>query len=89
MGFDGSDKLGTLAAYSVLMNWFAQICIDRRRRVSLALAFVAMGLMLEFLQTLSGYRSAEWADGAANAAGRGGAGLDHCAATCSELVAGH
>ncbi len=63
------DKLGHAVAYAALMFWFAQIHSALRRRVLGAAAFVAMGVVIEFLQRASGYRSFEVADMLADAIG--------------------
>jgi VanZ family protein len=63
---ESSDKLGHLAAYGVLMFWFAQLYA---RRMPWAAAFVAMGVVLEFLQGWLGYRSFEVLDMLANSGG--------------------
>lgn len=63
---EGGDKLGHLAAYGVLMFWFAQLYA---RRMPWAAAFVAMGVVLEFLQGWLGYRSFEVPDMLANSGG--------------------
>lgn len=60
------DKLGHLAAYGLLMFWFAQLYAAR---LFYAAGFVAMGVALEFLQAQTGYRSYELLDMAANALG--------------------
>lgn len=63
------DKLGHLLAYGALMSWFAQI--DRRwqARLCWALAFIAMGIALEFVQGMTTYRSFDAFDMLANAIG--------------------
>jgi len=63
-----SDKLGHVLAYASLMGWWLQI--DRRPQ-RLALLFVLMGLALEILQSLSGYRTGDIFDMAANTLGVG------------------
>ena len=60
------DKLGHLAAYGLLMFWFARLY---RTRLWYAVGLVAMGVALEGLQGALGYRSYEVADMAANTAG--------------------
>jgi hypothetical protein len=62
------DKLGHVAAYASLMGWWLQI--DRRPE-RLALLFVLMGLALEILQSLGGYRNGDIFDMAANTLGVG------------------
>jgi VanZ family protein len=61
-----SDKLGHLAAYGVLMAWWHQI---DRNAWRLALLFILMGLLLEILQSLSGFRQGDIFDLAANTFG--------------------
>ena len=68
-GFEESDKFDHLLAYGVLMNWFSQLYAERGRRMGLALGFVAMGIALEWAQSLTGYRTADPVDALANAAG--------------------
>lgn len=67
--FRGSDKLEHFAAYATMMFWFAQIYRRNRVRWAIALALVMLGISLEYLQRLSGYRTFEYADMGANAAG--------------------
>ena len=67
-GFGLSDKAGHFLAYCVLMLWFSQLYIHRGR-VVFGLAFLAMGVILEFLQNATNYRSFESLDIVANAAG--------------------
>jgi hypothetical protein len=67
--FGGNDKLGHFAAYIAIMFWFGQIYTRNRTRWTMALAFVILGISLEYLQRLSGYRTFEYADMGANAAG--------------------
>lgn len=63
------DKFGHMMAYAVLMSWFANIYGTVPLRARIALGFVAMGIGLEFVQRLTGYRSFELADMAASAGG--------------------
>jgi VanZ family protein len=67
--FRGNDKLGHFAAYIAMTFWFGQIYTRNRVRWTIALAFVILGISLECLQLLSGYRTFEYADMGANAAG--------------------
>ncbi len=67
--FAGSDKLEHFAAYMAVTFWFGQIYTRHRARVMMALAFVILGISMEYLQRLTGYRTFEYADMAANAAG--------------------
>jgi len=66
---EGRDKWSHLLAYGGLMFWFGMLFTGAIRQLQIALAFVAMGVALEFLQRETGYRSFDVADMAANAAG--------------------
>lgn len=66
VSFDGADKFEHMLAYGMLMLWFCQLHIGR---VGLAAGFVGMGVGLEFLQGMTGYRVFEYADMAANSVG--------------------
>lgn len=63
------DKLGHFLAYFVLMGWFAQIYHVKKMRVIFALAFIFMGLAMEFIQSFDPARMAEFADMVANTLG--------------------
>ena len=63
------DKVGHFAAYGTLMFWFAQLDARQRTRMAYAIAFVALGIALEFAQRLTDYRMFEVADMVANAIG--------------------
>ncbi len=69
LGFEQSDKLEHLGGYGLVMFWFCQLYRARRARLGYALAFVALGVTLEFVQRWLGYRSFEVADMVADAAG--------------------
>lgn len=66
--FDYSDKFGHTLAYLFLMGWFAVVCRDRSRS-AVAAGLVAMGVLVEILQGMSGYRYFEFADMVANGSG--------------------
>jgi len=63
------DKYGHVLAYATLMFWFAQIYRWWHMRMAWATGFVAMGIGLEVLQYLTGYRTFEIADMVADAFG--------------------
>ena len=63
------DKVGHVLAYGTLMIWFANLYPATSRRMAFALAFVAAGVALEFVQGWTGYRTFELADMVADAAG--------------------
>ncbi len=66
--FDYSDKLEHLLTYFFLMTWFSMAYRGKQRAVC-AGGFAAMGVAIEIMQGLSGYRQFEFLDMAANAAG--------------------
>ena len=69
MGFPYEDKVFHAIAYFVLMSWFAQIYHDRFQRNMVAVVFVFMGIMLEYLQGFDANRYFEFADMLANSIG--------------------
>lgn len=62
------DKLEHGFAYLVLAAWFAAIYRARRQRIVILVLLVAMGGLIEILQTYTG-RDAEWFDWFADIAG--------------------
>lgn len=60
------DKAHHLLAYFGLMFWFGQL---HARRLPVALGCLGLGLSLEWLQGLTGYRTASGLDMLANTAG--------------------
>jgi len=69
LGVENEDKFGHLAAYGVLMWWFAQDALAARRRAGVALGLIALGVALEFVQGWGGLRTFSVADMLADAAG--------------------
>lgn len=67
--FDQADKLNHSIAYMTLMAWFCQLFLTGRQRLMLGMTFVAMGIALEFLQRMTGYRFFDYADMLANLSG--------------------
>jgi len=63
------DKVGHLAAYAVLMVWFAQLYYAAQRWLLLAVALVALRIGLEFAQLLTETRTFEIADMLADGTG--------------------
>ncbi len=66
--FPWADKFYHLLAYAVLMLWFAQLH-PRSRYGWLVCGFIALGILLEILQSQSGIRTGEVWDAAANSLG--------------------
>lgn len=65
------DKYGHVLAYGTLAFWFAQISASRTVLLAHAAAFVALGVALEGLQSLTPERHFEVPDMLANAVGVG------------------
>lgn len=60
---------GHLVAYGWLMSWFAQIHRPTRKRFAIGLALCALGVALEFVQGMTGYRTFDYADMGMNTLG--------------------
>lgn len=67
--FWNADKLEHALAYCLLMLWFSQVYRPRRVRMLLALSLVVMGVLIEYLQRETGYRTFDYADMFANTTG--------------------
>jgi hypothetical protein len=68
--FPHVDKLEHLVAFGLMMGWFGQLAVERRLRSRLALAFMALGGLIEILQGAMGLgRSMEFGDFVADAVG--------------------
>lgn len=63
------DKLGHFAAYGLLMLLFCEIYELPRTRLVYAAGFIAMGVALEYLQGMTGYRTFDVFDMVANGIG--------------------
>ena len=63
------DKIGHTLAYFILMGWFAQLYHLKKQRIIYALGFVAMGVVMEYVQSFDPARMAEFADMVANTSG--------------------
>ena len=66
---EDSDKVAHFFAYGSLSLWFGMIFAGRGRQLGIAVAFAALGVALEFLQGMTGYRTFSIADMIANAMG--------------------
>lgn len=69
MRFPYEDKVFHMLAYFTLMAWFSQIYHDKFRRNMMAVVFICMGLLLEYLQSFDPARFAELGDMLANTTG--------------------
>ena len=63
------DKINHLIAYGVLMGWFGQLLIVWRHRMLFALVLILLGILMEYLQGIMGYRIFDWHDALANSLG--------------------
>ena len=61
--------MGHFIAYGALMLWFCFLYLSQRIRFRYAMAFIAMGVGLEFVQGMLGYRTYEVFDMYANTLG--------------------
>ena len=64
-----SDKIAHFTAYGSMTFWFALLFRGRLRQLAIAIAFAAMGVGIEFLQRMTGYRTFDVADMVANGIG--------------------
>ena len=64
-----SDKILHAGAYGVLMAWFLQLYHRRHTRIFYAIAFIGMGILLEYLQRMTAYRDFEYLDMVADTVG--------------------
>jgi VanZ family protein len=64
-----SDKVLHALGYFILMLWFSQIYQSFWHRFWLVLGFVGMGVAIEYLQGMGGYRMFEYADMLADTVG--------------------
>jgi len=64
-----SDKFSHAFAYFVLMSWFANLYPRGSVRAAYAAGFIALAVILEFVQALTEYRLFEVTDMAAGAFG--------------------
>lgn len=65
------DKIGHVCAFAILMLWYAQIYDGAGERLRCAIGAASLGILIELLQALTPYRSAEFADFVADALGVG------------------
>ena len=65
----GGDKFGHFIAYAMLSAWFSLLVEQRKSLWSILFGLIVYGLLLEFLQGLTSYRSGDLADVVANSLG--------------------
>lgn len=70
LDISAGDKLQHLAAYSALGYWFGMLALQNWRRLCLvAGGLIVLGIALEFIQGMTGYRTFDVGDMLANAIG--------------------
>ena len=69
MDFEQSDKVAHVLAYMILTLWFTNLYSQRFSQFQLGVAFLMMGVCLEFLQGISEYRTFAYTDMLANGLG--------------------
>lgn len=68
-GMTFTDKILHAGSYGVLMAWFLQLYQRRNSRITCMIAFIGMGILIEYVQSMTASRQFEVADMAANATG--------------------
>jgi VanZ family protein len=66
---EGRDKVAHFIAYGSMTFWFALLFKGRIRQLAIAIVFAAMGVAIEYLQRMTGYRTFDVADMIANGIG--------------------
>lgn len=69
ISFEYSDKLEHMLAYGLLMLWFCQIFSRPAHRILMAILLILLGIGMEYVQGMIGYRYFEFADMLSNSAG--------------------
>ena len=69
LDIEQGDKLQHMAAYTVLMGWWAQMGASDRANARIALVILVLGIAIEFMQAGTGYRTFSVADMVADALG--------------------
>ncbi len=64
-----ADKVEHFAAYALLMFWFCQIFWELPQQLKIAIALAALGVSMEIVQGMEGFRVFEYADMLANTIG--------------------
>lgn len=68
---EGGDKIGHVLGWGLVAFWWLQLAADRGPMLGRAAGLFAWSIAIEGIQSMTPWRSAEWADAAANAAGIG------------------
>lgn len=73
-----TDKIIHFMLYFILVGWFVQLYKSIASRLIILAGAIALGMLIEFLQGMTSYRSFDYLDGLADAIG----------ALCAFLLAG-
>jgi VanZ family protein len=67
--FDNADKFEHVLAYATLSFWFCQIYLSAKLGVVVSTALIGQGVLLEYMQGWTGYRTFDVLDMAADCIG--------------------
>lgn len=65
----GNDKIGHFFSYAILSAYLSLLVVQRKSLWRILFGLIAYGLLLEFMQSLTDYRSGDFADAVANSLG--------------------
>lgn len=69
LSFDYMDKLIHFSLYFILVGWFVQLYQKLSQRIIVLAAAILLGILIEYLQGMTAYRSFDYLDGVANSIG--------------------
>jgi len=64
-----TDKAVHFLSYFILVGWFVQLYPKLNSRISILISAIALGMLIEYLQGMTSYRSFDFADEIANSIG--------------------
>ena len=64
-----TDKAAHFLTYFILVGWFVQLYQKLSSRIIILISAIALGMLIEFLQGMTTYRSFDFADEMANSIG--------------------
>jgi len=67
--FSYTDKVIHFVSYFILVGWFVQLYYKFASRLRILLAAILFGMVIEFLQEMTAYRSFDYVDQIANSLG--------------------
>jgi len=68
-GMNHSDKAVHFLMYFILVGWFVQLYQKSAIRIQILIAAVSLGMLIEYLQGMTAYRSFDFIDEIANSIG--------------------